>query len=118
MKLSNQSLFILFFTLLSFSATLEIASAQEGMWLPQTFLPKSKITHEFRSKIDPKKFFLAEESSFVDSFVQFRKNGRFFCSGSFISSKGLIATNHHCAEYAILSDQAMSQQGYWSKSQS
>lgn len=47
-------------------------------------------------KIDPATIFSTEKTSLVDGVC--RVNG---CTGSFISPKGLIFTNHHCAYRAI-----------------
>jgi hypothetical protein len=47
-------------------------------------------------ELDPKEIFNAEKPCLIDAIC--RVNG---CTGSFISSQGLIITNHHCAYGAI-----------------
>jgi hypothetical protein len=68
--------------------------ADEGMWLIQAL--NSSLQKKMRSeglKIDSKIIYSETESSLKDAVVALD----FGCTGSMISNKGLLITNHHCA---------------------
>ncbi|MDO5579981.1 MAG: S46 family peptidase [Planctomycetia bacterium] len=71
--------FLLFFASLSF--------ADEGMWLFSN-PPKEKIREKYGFEITPEFLDLLQKSS-----IRFGNGG----SGSFVSSQGLVMTNHHVA---------------------
>ncbi len=85
---------------LTFSGFLLVAScaaitmADEGMF-PISELERLKLS-EKGMQLTPRQVFNSEEVSLVDGIC--RVNG---CTGSFVSSQGLIITNHHCAFEAI-----------------
>ena len=66
------------------------ASPEEGMY-PLSDIDKVDLK-EAGLKIDPKEVYNPNGISLVDALVQLSG-----CTGSFISDKGLIITNHHCA---------------------
>lgn len=70
------------------------ANPEEGMY-PLSELDKIDLV-EAGLKIDPKEVYNPDGISLVDALVQLSG-----CTGSFISDKGLIITNHHCAFGAI-----------------
>lgn len=68
-----------------------IAQADEGMWLLNAF-PTAKVEKKYHFKATP------EWSNHVRLSSARLAGG---CSGSFVSSNGLIMTNHHCAHSCI-----------------
>ncbi len=70
------------------------ASPEEGMY-PLSEIDKVDLV-EAGLKIDPKEVYNPNGISLTDALVQLSG-----CTGSFISDKGLIITNHHCAFGAI-----------------
>ena len=70
------------------------ASPEEGMY-PLSEIDKVDLV-KAGLKIDPKEIYNPKGISLVDALVQLGG-----CTGSFISSSGLIITNHHCAFGAI-----------------
>lgn len=70
------------------------AVADEGMWLIQAL--NANLQKKMRSeglKIDSRLIYSETESSLKDAVVALD----FGCTGSMISDKGLLITNHHCA---------------------
>ncbi len=73
-----------------------IVTAEEGMW-PLSELGKLDLASQ-GLEISPTELYNSEGVSLIDGIC---KVGG--CSGSFVSDKGLILTNHHCAYRAIQS---------------
>lgn len=71
--------------------------ADEGMWLPQDIskLPVSKM-HKKGLKLNPEDIYRADGLSLKDAILRIRTGGS-LGTGSFISSQGLVVTNHHVA---------------------
>ena len=69
-------------------------SPQEGMY-PLSEIDKIDLV-QAGLKIDPKEVYNPDGISLTDALVQLSG-----CTGSFISDKGLIITNHHCAFGAL-----------------
>ncbi|MEK6553588.1 MAG: S46 family peptidase, partial [Bacteroidota bacterium] len=80
--------------LLSFILGMIPASPDEGMY-PLSEIDKIDL-QKAGLKIDPKEVYNPNGVSLVDALVSLGG-----CTGSFISDKGLIITNHHCAFGAI-----------------
>lgn len=78
------------FTALTLILGMLPASPEEGMY-PLSDIDKVDLK-EAGLKIDPKEVYNPNGISLVDALVQLSG-----CTGSFISDKGLIITNHHCA---------------------
>ena len=69
-------------------------SPEEGMY-PLSEIDKVDLV-QAGLKIDPKEVYNPDGTSLTDALVQLSG-----CTGSFISDKGLIITNHHCAFGAL-----------------
>lgn len=66
---------------------------KEGMWLPQLLGQLNYPEMEAMGlTLTPEQIFSAQNSSLKDAIVSFGG----FCTGSLISDKGLLLTNHHC----------------------
>lgn len=92
--------------------------ADEGMWLPNLIKERIKDMRSkgFRLKADD--VYSTEKASLKDAVVQFGGG----CTGEFISSQGLLLTNHHCGYSSIQKLSSVEHDyltyGYWAKSQS
>jgi hypothetical protein len=86
------------------------------MWIP-ILLEKYTIEqmHELGFKLSPEDIYSVNKACLKDAVVQFG-NG---CTGSFISDKGLLITNHHCGYRAIQSHSTVTnnylKDGFWAK---
>lgn len=71
-----------------------VASADEGMWLVNSISEAlARKMQECGLKMDSKEIYDADKVSLTDAIVSLD----FGCTGSIISDKGLLITNHHCA---------------------
>ena len=96
--------------------TLTTATADEGMWLPNRIKERIKELRKMGFKLKADDIYSDNKASLKDAVVQFGGG----CTGEFISSEGLLLTNHHCGygsiqmlssvEHDYLTD------GYWAKS--
>ena len=92
------------------------ATADEGMWLPNRIKERIKEMRKMGFKLKADDIYSDNKASLKDAVVQFGGG----CTGEFISSEGLLLTNHHCGygsiqmlssvEHDYLTD------GYWAKS--
>lgn len=90
--------------------------AREGMWLP--FLIEQGILdemHSMGSELSARDIYNEDSVSLKDAVLLFGGG----CTASFISSKGLLLTNYHCARsyVSMLSDEDKPYllQGFWAK---
>jgi hypothetical protein len=95
-------------------ATLLPLRAEEGMWLPQLIkLLNEKDMQAKGMKISAEDIYSLNRSSLKDAVISFGG----FCTGEFISSEGLLLTNHHCGLDALQSHASVEKDyvtnGYW-----
>jgi len=94
MKSLKVSLFLVFITILSF-----FAKADEGMWLPM-LVSKYNIStmQQMGLKLSAEQIYSVNQACLKDAIISLDHGG---CTGSIISQKGLLITNHHCGYEAI-----------------
>lgn len=97
--------------------------ADEGLWLP-TMLKKYKIEDMQKAgfKLTAEDIYDVNKACLKDAIVGLSKGNSetsFFCSGSIISEKGLLLTNHHCGlsyiEKLSTLEHNYLKNGYWAK---
>ncbi|MFC6998562.1 S46 family peptidase [Rufibacter roseus] len=72
--------------------------ADEGMWLPLLIKRLNYVDMQKQGlQLTAEEIYSVNNSSLKDAIVQFGG----FCTGEFISSEGLLLTNHHCGYDAI-----------------
>ena len=91
-----------------------IAFADEGMWMPQAI--SKALEEQMRAKglqLSAGEIYNGEGTALCDAIVSLD----FGCTGSFISDKGLVITNHHCAYSDVYSigdaDHNYLEDGFW-----
>ena len=77
--------------------TLTTATADEGMWLPNRIKERIKEMRKMGFKLKADDIYSDNKASLKDAVVQFGGG----CTGEFISSEGLLLTNHHCGYGSI-----------------
>ncbi|MGB0508680.1 MAG: S46 family peptidase, partial [Schleiferiaceae bacterium] len=100
-------------TILVFSVQL---SAKEGMWIPMLLNNNIAEMQAMGCELSAEDIYSVNHSSLKDAIVSFGG----FCTGEFISSKGLILTNHHCGYGQIQKQSSMEhnylKEGFWARS--
>jgi len=110
MKSLKISLFFVFITLLSF-----FAKADEGMWLPM-LVSKYNISamQQMGLKLTADQIYSVNQACLKDAVISLDHGG---CTGSIISQKGLLITNHHCGYEAIAGESSVGSDfltdGFW-----
>ncbi len=107
--------FLLLLTLCFTLSSVQIARADEGMWLLTQLAKKYKEMKKRGLKMKEYDLYNPNGTSLKDAVVIFGRG----CTGEIISKEGLVLTNHHCGYGAI---QALSslkhnylEDGYWAK---
>ena len=114
MKNSRLSFFLVFLSLISL-----FARADEGMWLPM-LISKYNINamQQMGLKLTAEQIYSVNQACVKDAIVALDHGG---CTGSIISSKGLLITNHHCGYEAIAEQSAVGTDyltdGFWAMRQ-
>jgi hypothetical protein len=107
---NKRSLFVL---ILSFLVS-SLAWADEGMWLPLHIKRLNQVDLQQKGlQLSAEEIYSVNQSSLKDAIVSLGG----FCTGEFISSQGLLLTNHHCGYSQIQSHSSPEQdylrQGFW-----
>ncbi|MEI6061415.1 MAG: S46 family peptidase [Bacteroidota bacterium] len=110
MNVIRVSLFLVFITVLSL-----FARADEGMWLPM-LISKYNISamQQMGCKLTAEQIYSVNQACLKDALVSLDHGG---CTGSIISPKGLLITNHHCGYEAIADQSSVGsdylEDGFW-----
>jgi hypothetical protein len=110
MKSIKLSVFLVFVFVFSF-----FAKADEGMWLPM-LISKYNISAMQNAglKLTAEQIYSVNQSCVKDAIVSLDYGG---CTGSIISPKGLLITNHHCGYEAIAEQSSVGSDfltdGFW-----
>ena len=100
-------------TILVFSVQLV---AKEGMWIPMLLNNNIAEMQAMGCELSAEDIYSVNHSSLKDAIVSFGG----FCTGEFISSKGLVLTNHHCGYGQIQKQSSMEhnylKEGFWARS--
>jgi len=110
MKHLKISLFFVFITILSF-----FAKADEGMWLPMLASKYNfNAMHQMGLKLSAEQIYSVNQACLKDAIISLDHGG---CTGSIISQKGLLITNHHCGYEAIAEQSSVGSDfltdGFW-----
>ena len=110
MKSTKVSLLLFFVTILSF-----FAKADEGMWLPM-LISKYNIStmQQMGLKLSADQIYSVNQVCLKDAIISLDHGS---CTGSIISQKGLLITNHHCGYEAIAEESSVGNDfltdGFW-----
>jgi hypothetical protein len=110
MKSLKIFLFLVFVTVLSF-----IAKADEGMWLPM-LVSKYNIgaMQQMGLRLTADQIYSVNQACLKDAVISLDHGS---CTGSIISQKGLLITNHHCGYEAIAEESSVGSDfltdGFW-----
>ncbi|MDL2251811.1 S46 family peptidase [Odoribacter sp. OttesenSCG-928-J03] len=97
--------------------------ADEGMWIPM-LLEKYNIEDMQKEgfKLTAEDIYDINQASLKDAVIGLAREGapfRHFCTGEFISSEGLIVTNHHCVYGMVQAHTTLEnnylRDGFWAK---
>lgn len=94
------------------------SNADEGMWLPW-FMPQSQLDkmQEMGLELSSEDIYSTSGPSLKDAIVSLDDGS---CTGSFVSKKGLVLTNHHCANGDIQKHSSVEmdllKNGFWAQS--
>jgi hypothetical protein len=96
--------------------SVNISTADEGMWLPALLKNNYEQMQKLGLKLTPEQLYDVNNSSLKDAIVWF--NGG--CTSEIISDQGLLLTNHHCGYEAIANHSTTANNildnGFWAKS--
>ncbi|MDR2971783.1 MAG: S46 family peptidase [Bacteroidales bacterium] len=103
--------------LLSFLLSIFFCYADPGMWLPLLLKQKEAQMQNLGFKLTAEDVYSVNHSSMKDAVVLFERG----CTGSIISKKGLLLTNHHCGysyvqQYSTMENNIL-HNGFWAASE-
>lgn len=105
--------FPLYFVLI---CSLNSITAHEGMWLPHLLKQLEGDMQAMGMKMSAEDIYSVNKGSLKDAILHFGGG----CTGSIISSQGLVLTNHHCGYSYIQSHSSVEhnylRNGFWAKS--
>jgi len=85
----------------------------EGMWLPLLIEKNMEEMRQMGFKLSATDLYSDEQTSIKDGIVRFGRG----CTGAFISSQGLLITNHHCGigqiQFHSSVENNILQDGFW-----
>lgn len=94
--------------ILSLGLAVQSLRADEGMWLPTQYESREAVMRELGMQADAAAFERA-----THAVVRFGQG----CTASFVSGKGLLLTNYHCAYQAVAQhsspERNIVEEGYW-----
>ncbi len=105
-----------FLSLLLISSSFQITLAKEGMWIPMLLNNNIAEMQSMGCELTAEDIYSVNNSSLKDAIVSFGG----FCTGEFISAKGLVLTNHHCGYGQIQKQSSLEnnylKDGFWANS--
>ena len=107
-----------FLSLLLIISSFQITLAKEGMWIPMLLNNNIAEMQSMGCELSAEDIYSVNNSSLKDAIVSFGG----FCTGEFISAKGLVLTNHHCGYGQIQKQSSLEnnylKDGFWANSMS
>ena len=107
-----------FLSLLLIISSFQITLAKEGMWIPMLLNNNIAEMQSMGCELTAEDIYRVNNSSLKDAIVSFGG----FCTGEFISAKGLVLTNHHCGYGQIQKQSSLEnnylKDGFWANSMS
>ena len=105
-----------FLSLLLIISSFQITLAKEGMWIPMLLNNNIAEMQAMGCELTAEDIYSVNNSSLKDAIVSFGG----FCTGEFISAKGLVLTNHHCGYGQIQKQSSLEnnylKDGFWANS--
>ena len=105
-----------FLSLLLIISNFQITLAKEGMWIPMLLNNNITQMQSMGCELTAEDIYSVNNSSLKDAIVSFGG----FCTGEFISAKGLVLTNHHCGYGQIQKQSSLEsnylKDGFWANS--
>ena len=105
-------------SLLLIISSFQITLAKEGMWIPMLLNNNIAEMQAMGCELTAEDIYSVNNSSLKDAIVSFGG----FCTGEFISAKGLVLTNHHCGYGQIQKQSTLEnnylKDGFWANSMS
>ena len=105
-----------FLSLLLIISSFQITLAKEGMWIPMLLNNNIAEMQAMGCELTAEDIYSVNNSSLKDAIVSFGG----FCTGEFISAKGLVLTNHHCGYEQIQKQSTLEnnylKDGFWANS--